>query len=184
MPRKRTPCADDCELSSLHEPLWLVSPGSPVTYGRNDMPAVLADAFYWHGLLEHVGRDRLRAMIGDAWTSAEFPTRTVDTDTWHDMFTAVGFVTDCRRLRVPRVARTLWRGCLPGFEAGMSWTDDLARAQWFAKRTAFRVAGHVVSAVVPADMVLARFVHGREESEWVLDPQRVADLDIRQHVTA
>jgi hypothetical protein len=167
-------CPPDCE-KYPPDPLWRTIRG-PV-FSRHDMPDMLR-AIYFESP-EPLDGKRLGRLIDEAWTSDDHPTWSLDIPTWWEMFMAAGFVTDCRRLRRPRKARTLWRGCQPGFERGMSWTDNYDQAVWFARwREASLGPGVIVSAVVPADMVLARFVHGRKEAEWVLDPYELENLEI------
>lgn len=166
-------CPPSCEINGLDDPIcW---DGNRLL-GRNELPTALWAA--WDAWELSGDRPRLRRLLTEAWTGAEYPTREIDEDDWLDMFDEAGFVTDCRRLRRPRITHVLWRGCQPGFEFGMSWSDSREKAQWFADRHAdvFKRQGIVVELEVPAAAVLARFRHGREEREWVLDPRIIRTL--------
>lgn len=70
---------------------------------------------------------------------------------------------------------TVYRGCVQDQnEEGFSWTLDVERARWFARRlgTARGGAGCViVGKVAKADVVA--FLTGRGEEEVVVDPQHV-----------
>lgn len=153
---------------------------------RNDFPPVLLDAYRLDAFdyRSSSGRRLLRACIEAAWTSADSPAARVDPYDWYEMFTIAGFVTDCRRIRRPRRSHRLYRGCKIGGEMGMSWTDDLTVARRFAVMIGSRCSDdyHVVAAEVSADLVLGRFVHGRGEAEWVLNPCRI-DEEIEWKVT-
>ena len=62
----------------------------------------------------------------------------------------------------------------------MSWTDNLEQARRFAAKPQYGGKGIVVLTVVEPSSVLARFVHGRCESEWVIDPcyLEVVEVDV------
>lgn len=66
---------------------------------------------------------------------------------------------------------TLYRGSLKSTRRGMSWTTDLERAQWFARRGDMSGKGremHVWRCEVPREHTLAHFNH-RSEHEVVAD---------------
>ncbi|CAN0411810.1 unnamed protein product, partial [Phaeothamnion confervicola] len=71
----------------------------------------------------------------------------------------------------------LWRGCRPGHQTGMSWTDDPLRAEWFGRRFAGS-RGKVVSVGAPPDAAFGRLVHLRNKAEWILDPTWLAEVEI------
>ena len=118
----------------------------------------------------------LRALLLAVWTKAEFPSRTLETHYWLQMFRDVGFVTDdARKLLAPsRTPLTVWRGARPRHRKGMSWTLDIDEARWHARRelTDFRHDDAAVfRAKVPRQHVLAILLHGSTASEVVVDPR-------------
>jgi hypothetical protein len=135
------------------------------------MPRVLVHWFTDQSL-ESIDRNRFARLLADAWTDAEHPEGAVEAWVWVLWFDLVGFVTDCRRTVAPVGPQRLYRGCKPGGERAMSWTDDIRIARWFAGRfSAVLGPGTVVSCTAPPAAVMARFLHGRGENEWVLDPR-------------
>lgn len=66
---------------------------------------------------------------------------------------------------------TVYRGAPLKIARGMSWTVDLERAAWFARRWAHR-DGSILRAVIPKRKVLAYFQE-RKEAEVVIDPRRL-----------
>lgn len=161
-----------CLGSMTYDPLYLN--GGVYLIGRNEMPLRLGD--WWCSPKdEPYDRRRLRNLLMGAWPDAEYPAHLLDPMIWWEMFTEAGFVSDCLHHRPPRRARTLWRGCAPGHEHGMSWTNRREVAERFAGRFASRYGGVVVSVVAPPSAVLARFLHVRDEAEFVLDPMWIED---------
>ncbi len=166
-------CTNDCEMGSFDDPIWKVGNG-PVTVGRNDMPLRVWDAFHSNGGL--LDSRRLRTLLADAWTMAEFPAVALDPFDWEEMFRTAGWVTDCRRCRRPRQPKVLWRGCGPGAERGMSWSGERHIAVKFA---GYRRPGGVLARVVaPPEAMLGHIRHGREECEFILDPSFLGVAEI------
>jgi hypothetical protein len=179
-PEVHPECYEDARKAGA-DPLWIVS-GRSYTCGRDETPGRLLA--WWEGLPRRPEREfgpvlaagdraRLALLLREAWTAAEHPAHKVDPYVWADMFQEAGFVTDCRDVTAPdwETEVRLYRGCHPDWRLGMSWTDDLTVARWFANRHDWwGLPGIVVGADVPGHAVLARFVHDRREAEWVLDP--------------
>jgi hypothetical protein len=70
----------------------------------------------------------------------------------------------------------LYRGAIPRYARGMSWTQDLEEAAWFAWRHAvLGTRGHLYRATVDRVAVLACFDQ-RGESEAVIDPRLLPPL--------
>lgn len=146
------------------------------------MPAILFEN--WARL------DATQRRIGleRSWTMAEWPTRAADPEMWCGAFRFA--VPDDRfflhgedialksELNLER--KLLYRGCVEGFEWGMSWTDDLDLATWFSKRFDHYGEPALCSAMVPVDFILAHFDEGRKESEWVIDIHRINKLVTRK----
>jgi len=136
--------------------------------GRNDLPGALVDV--WATLTV----EDLRKAVAETWTAAEWPERNIDADGWLMLFDECGYMVDgepADRDALPEVV-TLYRGSTLDRRAGMSWTDDLATARWFAGRftgTRMDTGTSVWRIEVPSTYVLARFVEGRGESEYVVD---------------
>jgi len=66
---------------------------------------------------------------------------------------------------------TLYRGCQHDRRFGMSWTDDLDRAQWFADRDLGQGAGNVyMHRANPRELLAFIDASHRREREYVLDP--------------
>ncbi len=65
----------------------------------------------------------------------------------------------------------IWRGSMPKFKRGLSWTLDKDKAQWFAQRfqTMGKRRGRLYSAKVAKSQVLA-LLNGRGEREILLSP--------------
>jgi hypothetical protein len=88
------------------------------------------------------------------------------------------------RARRPRQPRRgggrLSRFHRPGRHRAPSWTLNLARAEWFARRPIDRGAGrYLASVTVPKASVIAYF-GGRNEQEIVLDPRQLPTPRITQ----
>lgn len=156
--------------------------------GRNDMPGVLAHAV----LVHHTLTDPAEVAKGvtDAWTMAEWPLTALDEGIWWMLFDAatedpLNYLHDGRvvdRAELPAEV-TLYRGAIEGREYGMSWTDDLARARWFARRfNGMRGStdGKVWQVTVDTEVVLARFQDRRGEAEWVLDPHLIEGYEVTE----
>lgn len=149
--------------------------GALLLAGRNRGPELLFE--WWEeGILN---LEELRALLLVVWSMAEYPTRQVPEEEWLEVFEEVGFVSDIGRPR-PAAPLTIYRGAGDEMSArGMSWTTDLALAEWFARRR----GGHVYMTTVEPDAVLALIDGvrtGREEqgakTEVVVHPDRLGEI--------
>src|ERR1039457_3458669 len=139
--------------------------------GRNDLPGILAEAIVNHTIS---GRELAKG-IAASWTHSEWPARRMDHEVWAMIFRmalkAGHFITDEGKiLSHEKLAEelTLYRGAWEEFSEGMSWTDNLKTASWFAHRFDMtETIGQVYTVTVPRDRVLARF-DGRGEHEYVI----------------
>ncbi|HLM20491.1 MAG TPA: hypothetical protein VK390_03075, partial [Propionibacteriaceae bacterium] len=98
--------------------------------GRVNGPALLFDA--WPG--RKISRETLAAVIGDVWSSAEYPEPTLGRRNWVHLFREAGYTADGEPAERPANALTLYRGAPYRLRRRMSWTAELARAEWFAER--------------------------------------------------
>lgn len=142
--------------------------------GRNNEPALIWDLWCedgWH--------DEIAEVVGDVWSVTEYPERALDQAMWMDIFNYAGFRRDGQITPPPTKSLTLYRGSTAEGRFGMSWTDDLAIAQSFARGgIRGRAAGTVWTADVEPRYLLA-YVGGegsRGESEYVVDPEGLIDV--------
>lgn len=151
--------------------------------GRNDMPGILAVAI----LKNQLSRKELAKGIAETWIMAEWPVQAMDTNVWAYVFTQVCdegyFLTDDGEVKshdeLPEVM-TLYRGCLPEFKEGMSWTTNKEEAIWFAHRLDHHEnIGHLYTITVPCDIVFAKF-DGRGEGEIVIEVSQLGEDDIEE----
>lgn len=143
--------------------------------GRNDLPYILAMAVLGHGTLTDL--KEIAIGIQNAWTLAEWPEQAIDRDIWLTLFQTSGFLFNELSITPPSHPINLYRGAVPKYRIGMSWTDDLERAEWFAHRfdgMRGTISGRVYTVTAPHEAILAHFTEARGENEWVLDANRVA----------
>lgn len=149
--------------------------------GRNDLPAALFD-LHSDGVFDGEP-DLLAHAVTDAWTSAEWPARNVDSSQWQEWFDETGWIVDGVRVgRLPTLPTALYRAALLvedgdecGTDEGLSWTDSVERARWFHERNksfAESIPGSTAVLLRIDDpspgSILARFEEARGESEWTL----------------
>lgn len=96
--------------------------------GRDGAPALLHDL--WS--TGRVTPDVLRAVLPSVWSDAEFPERLLPRRLWLGWFELAAFPR-------PPGTLTLYRGAVPRFARGMSWTTSATRAAWFANRWGFEL---------------------------------------------
>ncbi|MFG3266871.1 hypothetical protein [Streptomyces bobili] len=77
--------------------------------GRTFGPQFLAEAL----AEDKITAETVADLIGDVWSSAEFPDRHHDRDTWRWMFDTAGFTVDGKRAPRPTEPMTLYRGSVP-----------------------------------------------------------------------
>jgi hypothetical protein len=150
--------------------------------GRRDKPYVLVHAVVLNG--ELTDPEEIAQGFEDAWVSCEWPGQAATPSVWMavlgealDLDTEYLHGTEVRSKDELPQSVTLYRGATPEHAEGMSWTDDRERAEWFAGRFNGMASGEgrVYEVEATPDMVLARFDR-RGESEWVLDPEYLDDL--------
>lgn len=95
-----------------------------------------------------------------------------------DLLHQIGFVTD-ENHDSPQEPITVFRGTLPQWHRGMSWTRSMDIAVWFAKR--FDRNGSVYECTAPPDAVLA-MLDDRGEQEVILDPEplTITQLEVNE----
>lgn len=159
-----------------------------VRVGRNWAPALLFVATDF----SLMSREVLGAVICDCWEMPEYPTQalanhvaynTDDADftyadaeeQWVLWFRAAGFRVGETLSEPPDVPVTLYRGAPERHRLGMSWTDDLATARWFAERWRVTEPASVWTTTCAPERLLARPIgrsdsSGKTEGEWVTVP--------------
>lgn len=156
--------------------------------GRNDLPAALATSYFIDCELTDV-REIARG-IRSAWTGAEWPLQQLDESIWLSLFDlAAGegeYLHECEprsRDELPRPL-VLYRGCDRRFAEGMSWSSSFEQARWFAKRwnpyDKNETHGLFRIELTDPEPVLAYFHESRSESEYVLDPAYLRDMEIEE----
>lgn len=137
--------------------------------GRNNGPALLFDA--WFG--KKINRDTLTAVIGPAWSAAEYPDQNLDRGTWRYLFRKSGFTVDGKPADRPDGPLTLWRGSVPGRRRDWSWSTDRGVAEGYANGTAARrPQGRLYRVVAPPEALLCAN-NGRDEAEYVIDTRHL-----------
>jgi hypothetical protein len=76
---------------------------------------------------------QLRTLLLEVWSGAEYPERFLGTELWVRWFKRANFISDDGRPKPTKPLR-VWRGCLPLYRRGMSWTEDPSIAKLFKKR--------------------------------------------------
>ncbi len=153
---------------------------------RQHAPHALCQVYEWQrgGYAEsptELGRfftpEQLRQLIGDWWTQIEYPSQiALRQPQVLDLFRAAGFVANPADVAQPTEVLTVYRGVQgEGSPRGLSWTTELDRAVWFARRWPFLPLGTVWAAEVPPKHVLGIF-HNREEAEVVVNPRNLRNL--------
>lgn len=110
----------------------------------------------------------LGPFLEEVWVDSEnlfqYPRRMI-----LDMFEASGFIGKIK----PEKDLPVYRGVsLKGKVKGFSWTEDIERAEWFARRFG---SGKVYKALIPPDGILASF-SSRGENEIVVDPSKLRNI--------
>lgn len=142
--------------------------------GRTEGPTFLAEALSE----DKITADTVAALVGSVWSSAEYPDRELDRDTWRWLFDVAGFTVNGKRAPRPAEPVTLFRGSVPERCTDWSWTRDLAVAELFAAGPRGRSKGRLwVCEVPPAHMLAINT--GRDEDEVVVDTR---GLQITEYV--
>lgn len=132
--------------------------------GRIHGPEFLGEA-YAEG---KVTGDTVTVLVGSVWSSAEYPDRHLDHDTWRWLFDAAGFTVDGERADRPAEPMRLYRGSVPERRTDWSWSRDVKVALKFAAGVRGRPPGRLWAATVPPWRMLAVNT-GRGEDEVVVD---------------
>ena len=152
----------------------ILTQGRPFLPGRNETPPILWDC-HSRGIFDD-SPDVFAAALNCSWTDAEFPAQLLDEYDWVEMFRRAGYIENgvpTRRSR--RKIPMLYRAATLGWERGMSWTDNLATARRFLR---IRPGSSLWATTPDRRAVLAR-IHGdegRDEDEWVLDPECLGEV--------
>ena len=127
----------------------------------------------WY-LSHRVSVEDLRQYLPDLWTSTEFPLGSDDDGEWLiNLFREIGFYSD-NGWAAPKQPMPIFRG---GRQDGMSWTLDRRVATFFAKRFNPEQPLPLYSAIAPPESVLAVFMDARGESEVVVDPSLLTEVE-------
>lgn len=120
----------------------------------------------------------LRHLIPDTWLYTDWPERVIGAEKWVLMFRATGFIAIPYWLPRPDAPLTLFRGATPERREGMSWTQDVNRADQFRQRHSWHGPTAIYQAVVPPAAVLALLERrGEGPPEVVVDPQSLTAID-------
>lgn len=106
-------------------------------------------------------------LLREMWIDSEEPQ--IYQDELIPIFRELGFITD-EEHDAPTESITVFRGTLPEWVEGMSWTRSMDIAVWFAQR--FDRKGVVYTCEAEPTDILAMF-DGRGEQEVVLDPSTI-----------
>ncbi len=131
--------------------------------GRVDALVLLWDAWTFGRVPAQV----MTAVIGPAWSTAEYPQMTLPAGDWLAMFALAGYTVDGVPVERPVAPLVLWRGSHKARRRRWSWTVDRAVAERFAGLGS-RETGTVWTAVVPPEALLAHLTD-RDESEYVVN---------------
>jgi hypothetical protein len=134
--------------------------------GRNDGPQLLWSWWQSGEMPSHV----FKTLVPHVWSLAEWPSRALLARDWLGMFKDAGFVSDCGS-SAPTEPVVVYRGAVQSNIRGFSWTMDLERATWFARREELFGFGEgkVFRVTAPPHAVLGHFLD-RCEDEIVLNP--------------
>lgn len=133
--------------------------------GRVHAPWVLGE-LYCYDLL---GDDVATALVGQAWSIAEYPEDALGCDLWLELFDLAGFTVDGKAAPRPTQPLTLYRGAPEDRRARMAWTDSVDEAQRFATGLRTRETGELWTATVEPWRLLT-VDNGRTEHEHVINP--------------
>jgi hypothetical protein len=154
------------DLDNLPAALYAHAGGPTHTRDLPDVvyQVVLADCLTDEGAHDAVAR---------GWTMTEFPEANLGHEEWVELFDYIGgYVTDEGPDTNDGGEPVLYRGATEDRSAGMAWTTDRDRAQWFADRFSSSLDPAFVYEIrdVPARAILARF-EGRGENEVVIETE-------------
>ncbi|MFE1885478.1 hypothetical protein [Streptomyces diastatochromogenes] len=128
--------------------------------GRNYGPAFLDEAY----AEAKVAAETVAALVGPVWSSAEYPDKQLDRDTWRWLFDVAGFTVDGKPAPRPENPMRLYRGAVPERRADWSWSRDIKVALKFAAGVRGRPPGRLwVCSVPPAHMLAINTERGEDE---------------------
>jgi hypothetical protein len=136
------------------------------------------------GILDEAQAEYFWPIFLDGWPDFEFPHRWDNlVDRLHAAYGAMpayNFMSSDNRAFFDSLSNNIkiYRGASREFRLGVSWTIDIAKAHWFARRFDEDTAA-VFSGTVWRRDVLAVFTD-RQESEILCDPLVVRDVNIRR----
>ena len=147
---------------------------SEIVQDRLDGPRILHDAWVT-GLVSDLD---LRGLIPDTWLYVDWPERVIGAIKWVRMFRAAGFLTVPYGLPRPASPLTVYRGASAKLMVGMSWTEDINRADQFRQRHSWHAPTAIYRAVVGPAAVLALLERkGESPPEVVVDPAMLTGID-------
>ncbi len=136
--------------------------------GRDNGPQLLFN-LWDEGLLT---RWTLTRFVGEVWKACDHPEAEVAEELWLLAFEQAGYTVDGRRAEYPDTPLILYRGASFERRLGMSWTDDVNVARWFASKwnDAKGYPGIVWTATVESWRLLARNTDTPDgEPEYIID---------------
>ena len=144
---------------------WAVSNRASRVYG----PWLLLET----ALCRVVSDQTLAEVIGEVWSTAEYPQRALRLVDWLWLFGKAGYTHDGKPASRPTASVTLYRGAPPQYCRRMSWTSDRAVAERFALNgMRGRHRGFVYQTEAPPTALLCfnGENNGCDESEYVINP--------------
>lgn len=121
--------------------------------------------------------ETLTALVGAAWSEAEYPDRELHHDTWRRLFDTAGFTVDGKPADRPTEPEMLYRGSVPERRTDWSWTRRRAVAERFAAGIHGRAPGQLWVCTVPPGHMLAGNSE-RDEDEVVVDTRGLQILEV------
>lgn len=98
--------------------------------GRNNGPELL----YLLDLRGLPTIETATAAVAHVRSQAEWPLQQLPRKIWRHLFDLAGYTANGEPAERPRQALELFRGTVPAWRTGWSWTSDLETARWFARR--------------------------------------------------
>jgi hypothetical protein len=147
---------------------------SEIVQDRLQGPRILHDA--WSaGLISDLD---LRGLIPDTWLYVDWPERVIGAAKWVPMFRAAGFLTIPYGLPPPAGPLSVYRGASAERMAGMSWSEDINRADQFRQGQAWYAPTGIYRTVVAPSAVLALLERkGESPPEVVVDPKLLSSIE-------
>lgn len=144
-----------------------------IVHDRLQGPRILHDA--WSaGLISDLD---LRGLIPDTWLYVGWPERIIGSAKWVSMFRAAGFLSIPYGMPRPSGPLIVYRGASTERMAGMSWSEDISRADQFRQRHAWHAPTAIYRTVVAPDAVLALLERkGESPPEVVVDPDMLGGI--------